>query len=296
MTPPEKPAERLARLFLSMFSANELRSLLRYTFPDELSQQMPGETAPFATLAAAASEALLHRDDLDVLWPRLIQERPRRRAEIEAARKYIDEWLGDDPDGKGPIRVLFVLSCPPTQTNLDTNEELRKIRAALVAAPHRDRFTIEMITAATYDDLRDSLLRHSPHILHIACHGTDDAELILSDGHGGEERIDAPTFVDLLDVLRADLRLVILNACHSAAITHRLVPAIDLAIGMRGEVNDSGAIHFAAVFYGAVATGSTVEAGFRLGVNELRRRKAQIDTPELLPREGPQRQRRFVTP
>jgi hypothetical protein len=74
------------------------------------------------------------------------------------------------------------------------------------------------------------------------------------------------------------------------------VPAINLVLGMRGAVTDSSAIAFASVFYESIAAGDTVEAGFRLGINELRRRKAQTNIPELLPLEGPQRQQRFVAP
>ncbi len=302
----EKPEKHLTQLLLSMFSADELRRLLRYAFPDELVLNLPGANASPLALADAASEALLHRQDLDTLWPRLLEERPRRRAEIESVRDLIMQSLTTKPDPidrtglnpivarSGPIRILFVLSCPTGRYQIDTAEEIRQIRAELQSAQHRDRFTHELITAATYTDLRKALRQHKPHILHIACHGTEEAELVLSDGHGDEEHIDAGTFVELLEVLKEDLRLVVLNACHSAAITQKLFPAIDLVLGMRGAVTDRSAIAFSAVFYESLAAGDTVEAAFRLGVNELRRRKAQTNTPELLPPEGPQRLQRFI--
>lgn len=303
----ERPDKHLTQLLLSMFSADELRRLLRYSFPEELVMGLPGANASPLALADAATEALLRRQDLEALWPRLLEERPRRRAEIEVVRDRVNQWLireldrsgggpKSDPVKSGPIRILFVLSCPPGRYQIDTAEEIRQIRAELQSAQHRDRFTHELIIAATYTDLRKALRQHKPHILHIACHGTEDAELVLSDGHGDEERIDAATFVELLEVLKDDLRLVVLNACHSAAITAKLVPAIDLVLGMRGAVTDRSAIDFATVFYESLAAGDTVEAGFRLGVNELRRRKAQVNTPELLPLAGPQRLQRFVQP
>ncbi len=305
----EKPEQRLTRLFLSMWSADELRRLLRYNFPEDLANAMPGANASPAALAEAASQALLRRNDLAALWPCLIQDRPRRAHEIEAIRDAVHQQLHapanaaalDDarppkPATIGPIRVLFVLSCPKGQDQIDTAEEIRQIRAALVASPYRNRFTHEIITAATYTDLRVGLRQHKPHILHMACHGTPEAELVLSDGHGGEELIDAETFVELLDVLKEDLGLVLLNACHSTAITQKVAAVVDLVLGMRGAVADSSAVAFAAVFYESIAGGDTVEAGFRLGVNELRRRKANTSSPELLPVTGPQRQRRFARP
>lgn len=301
----EKPEKLLTQLFLNLFSADELRRLLRYSFPDELAMSLPGANASALALADAASEALLRRSDLEALWPRLIQERPRRQAEIEVTRDRINQQLATEPGptgptqtlvNAGPIRILFVLSCPPGQYQIDTAEEIRQIRAELQSAKYRDRFTHELITAATYTDMRKALRQHRPHILHIACHGTPEAELVLSDGRSGEERIEAATFVELLEVLRDDLRLVVLNACYSTSITQKLVPAINLVLGMRGAVTDSSAIAFASVFYESIAAGDTVEAGFRFGINELRRRKAQTNIPELLPLEGSQRQQRFVAP
>ena len=161
-SPNESPARRLTQLFLGMFSADELRRLLRYSFPDELVQSLPGANASPAALADAASEALLRRGDLDVLWPRLVQERPRRQAEIEAVRDLVTRaTTGPGPSRgpvqAGPIRVLFVLSCPPSQYQIDTAEEIRQIRAELRSATYRDRFTDEVITAATYTDLRKEL-------------------------------------------------------------------------------------------------------------------------------------------
>ncbi len=306
------PEQRLTQLFLAMFSADELRRLLRYSFSDELTSTLPGPNASPAALADAATQALIQRDGLAILWPRLIQERPRRQAEIESVRELFaqqQQHAQPDPANSasnaapaptavkdGPIRILFVLSCPPSQYQIDTAEEIRQIRNELQLAPFRDRFTHELITAATYTDLRKALRQHKPHILHIACHGTPEAELILADGHGDEERIDAGTFIGLLGLLKENLRLVVLNACHSAAITPQLVPVVDLVLGMRGAVPDRSAIAFAAVFYESIAAGDTVAQSFDLGVNELLRRKAKTNIPELLPLEGPQRLRRFVSP
>lgn len=292
------PAQILSRLFLSMFSSDELRRLLRYGFPDALSQALPGVNASAVALADAASEEIVRRGELETLWPLLIAERPRRRTEIEAARDRISAQAParNEPTGSihGPIRILFVLSCPRTQERLATEEEIRQIRAELDSATHRERFSHEVILAATYTDLRKALRKHRPHILHIACHGTPEEELILDDGRQGEERIDAETFIDLLDVLKEDLRLVVLNACHSAAITHRLAALVNLVVGMRGAVGDSSAVAFAQVFYESLASGDSVERSFRLGVNELRRRKAESNIPELLPAEGAQRQFKFA--
>ena len=280
---------RLTRMFLDMFSTEELRRLLRHNFPDDLALSLPGTTAAPIAVADAASEAIVQRGLLATLWPVLLKLRPNRRAEIEALR---DSCATDDD--VGPVRLLFVISCPRSQEQIDLQEELRQVRLEFEAGPHRAHFTHEMITAATYKDLRVALGRHKPHILHIACHATPEAKLVLSNGQGDQDLIAAEVFVGLLEEFKQDLRLVVLNACHSAAITRQILPVVDLAVGMRGAVQDSGAIGFSAVFYERIAAGDAVEQAFRLAVNELRRRAIGADLPELLPAEGPSRQRRFA--
>lgn len=299
----DSPEKILTDLFLRMFSSDELRRLLRYGFSDDLTHALPGPTAAPVAVADAAAQELLRRGDLDALWPKLIAERPRRQAEIESERARLAGHTRERPAAPaptttkhGPIRILFVLACPRSREQLATQEEIRQIQQELRAAAHRDRFTHEVALAATYGDLRKALREHKPHILHIACHGTPEAELIFNDERGGEMRVDAATFVDLLDVLKENLRLVVLNACHSTAITRDVAPLVNLVIGMRGAVSDNSAIAFSQVFYESIAAGDTVERSFRLGINELRLRKADSHMPELLPAAGEQRQYRFVQP
>lgn len=97
--------KKLAQLFTSMFSAEELRHLLRSSFGRELTDGLPGADAPPAVLAARAVEALVERGLVSrALFDALRAERPRRAAEIDAAEAAWKnepegprafEWLSD---------------------------------------------------------------------------------------------------------------------------------------------------------------------------------------------------------
>lgn len=294
----ERPDARLTQLLLSLFSSDELRRLLRFSFPESLSNSLPGPSQSPAAVAAAAVDAVLAQGLLDELWPRLIAERPRRRPEIEAVQALFAATTQSSgaatARGDGAAtRLLYVLSCPPSEVRLNLQEELRQIRTELQLSTHRDRFACEFITAATYADLRKALRTHKPHILHIACHGTSDDRLVFSDGAGKSDPIDARTIAELLELFNKDLALVVLNACNSSAVAREIANHVELVISMNSEIYDGSALAFARTLYESIADGDNAGLAFKLAVNELRRR-GDGDVPELLPASGPALERTFV--
>mgnify|MGYP002777816044 CR=1 FL=1 len=85
--PDKNPRSELSRLLLSLFSAEELRRLIRY-LPDgdTLSAELPGATASAAHLVDSVG-AMLERHGLlsdDLFFARVREERPRRVGEIDA--------------------------------------------------------------------------------------------------------------------------------------------------------------------------------------------------------------------
>lgn len=79
----------LSNLFLSLFSADELRRWLRYLPGGEsLMGRLPGVNASPLSLASEAI-AELERDGMidETFWARLHEERPRRRSDIETVRR-----------------------------------------------------------------------------------------------------------------------------------------------------------------------------------------------------------------
>ncbi|GAB7111081.1 hypothetical protein JCM4814A_94000 [Streptomyces phaeofaciens JCM 4814] len=74
--------------------------------------------------------------------------------------------------------------------------------------------------------------------------------------------------------------LVLLNSCHSAAQSGKLVDTVPFAIGMSDSIGDVDAITYAAWFYAAVADGQSVQAAHLLS-------RAAIEMNGLLDRDLP---------
>lgn len=75
--------EQIAKLLLSLFSADELRREVRYT-SDELEHSLPGAGESPAKLAPAVVELLDRHGLLTTFLHRVRDERPRRAAEVDA--------------------------------------------------------------------------------------------------------------------------------------------------------------------------------------------------------------------
>ena len=95
----------------------------------------------------------------------------------------------------------------------------------------------------------------------------------------------------LVNVLRScnegNLRLVVLNACHTRSQAEALTEVVDCVVSMNRTISDRAAIKFAASFYGALAFGRSVQRAFDQGVARLRAEGiAEAGTPELLVRAG----------
>ena len=95
----------------------------------------------------------------------------------------------------------------------------------------------------------------------------------------------------LVNVLRScdegNLRMVVLNACHTRPQAEALTEVVDCVVSMNRTITDHAAIKFAASFYGVLAFGRSVQKAFEQGVARLSAEGiAEADTPELVVRPG----------
>ncbi len=176
----------------------------------------------------------------------------------------------------GTIRPLTISERPlallviPGGSGLDTGRE----RDIVTAALDRGRISSEVLEGTvTLGGLADALARRPYHILHYIGHGaearTEDGALrsylrFNASGATGEEWADHARIQALLST-QSDLRLVVLNACNSAAVSGRnddgdsrgfigLIPAIlragiPAALAMQYPIRDAVAVQFADTFY-----------------------------------------------
>jgi hypothetical protein len=221
------------------------------------------------------------------------------------------------------VKVLLFAANPRGTTPLDLHREFREIDEEVRLATFRGAVELILVPGARPVDLLRKLNETQPQVVHFSSHGTPD-EIILESG---DEEADAtgvsgtgmrstderdikavrPDAVDggstsqgppqgisksaLVNVLRScdegNLRLVVLNACHTRLQAEALTQVVDCVISMSRTISDRAAIKFAASFYGALAFGRSVQRAFDQEVARLSAEGiAEADTPELVVRAG----------
>jgi CHAT domain-containing protein len=210
------------------------------------------------------------------------------------------------------IKILFLASDPFKTHGLALDEEIRAITAEIRSAEYRDTLELVSAWAVRPGDLHPLLLQHRPHVVHFSGHGAQgapnggpsggsvpgrdlgpedpgqDARLILMGENGQPQPVGQDDLVELLAVLKDNIRLVVLNACYTAAQAEAIARVVDCCAGMNTAIGDKAAIAFAAAFYRAIGYGRDVQTAYRLGKHELKLRNIPEEhTPELLcRREG----------
>jgi hypothetical protein len=208
----------------------------------------------------------------------------------------------------GKIKVLFLASDPFKTHALALDEEIRTITEEIQSAEYRDSLEMVSAWAVRPGDLQKLLLRHRPHVVHFSGHGVtgessvgptpstpvpgrhlipddggQDARLILMGEGGAPQPVSQEALVDIFEVLRDNIRLVVLNACYTRPQAEAIAKVVDCCIGMNAAIGDKAAIPFAAAFFRAISFGRDVQTAYRLGTNELKLKGIPEDkTPELL--------------
>jgi WD40 repeat protein len=221
------------------------------------------------------------------------------------------------------IKVLLFAANAPGTAPLDLAREFREIDEEVRMSPFRSAVELILVPAARPIDLLRKLNENRPQVVHFSSHGDPEAIHLESDdpqaetpgpsgSHArGEDERDMkavpPDVVGaggigpgpppglskstLARVLRAcdegELRLVVLNACHTRSQAEALTEVVDCVVSMNRTISDRAAIKFAASFYGALAFGKSVQKAFEQGVARLSAEGiGEADTPELLVRAG----------
>ncbi len=217
----------------------------------------------------------------------------------------------------GKIKVLLFAANPRGSDPLDLNREFREIDQEIRFGKYRDALELVIVPGTRLVDLLRKLNEVHPNIVHFSGHGNIDEEIILESGQAdlagpeSERRwpardmrrlqpeddaggATAPMPLSksaLVDVLKAcsdeNIRVVVLNACHTRPQAEALSEAIDCVISMNGAISDVTAIKFASSFYGALAFGRSVKKAFDQGLARLKAEGiSESQTPELIVRAG----------
>ena len=176
----------------------------------------------------------------------------------------------------GPLHIVAVLASPldADYPPLKLDREEARMRAALAGAVTRGQVALDVIRGPdTLGQLR-ARMRQPAHVLHIVSHGDLDADaeegvLIFEDADGAAEKVGAALLRNSVQRQRANLRLVLLNACQGAlpvgsdpfssvgtALLRGGVPAV---VAMQFEIVDDAAAELTRVFYDELAAGTPVD-------------------------------------
>ncbi len=178
------------------------------------------------------------------------------------------------------LRILAVSASPRDCTALDLARERTNLEAAWKA--QKGKVEIVFLDRGGVDEIRRILLESHFHILHFMGHGRFDEQsgegsLVFEGRDGTCQVYEGRSLAQLLRDFET-LRLVVLNACHTAdavgarglnpfsgvasALVMGGVPAV---VAMSGPVSDLAAVAFSQTFYERLAIGDSIEAAVTEG-------------------------------
>lgn len=261
---------------IARFDDGELRRFVSLNYP-ELSARLPGDYTSQAELVMTLVNILEREGCIDPrLFILLRRERPRfadaiarieqaylldakARAAAPVAAGSGSAWPipASAPGDADPLKIVFLTANPVEMPELDLREEAKQIEDKLRPTPSASRFRFTWFWRASPDDLIDLFFEPGPPpaVLHFSGHGGPNGELLLEARGGAAHPVDPEALAGLIAARpeKSRPRLVVLNACYSAAAAKAMVQHVDAVVGMRSAVVDVVAQRFAVQFYRALA-------------------------------------------
>ena len=166
-------------------------------------------------------------------------------------------------------KILFLASNPTNTGRLRLDKEVREVNEGLRRSKERDQFDLIPRFAVRVDDLRRSLLDHSPRIVHFSGHGAGADGIVVENDQGQAFDVPNDALARLFELCAGHIECVVLNACYSDVQADAIAKHIPYVIGMRAAVSDDAAIEFAVGFYDALGAGRSIEQAFEFGRNAI---------------------------
>lgn len=171
-----------------------------------------------------------------------------------------------------PINLLMIISNPSDQIPLDPDEWEELILTQLAELINKNQIKIQSVREATYDQIKDALLKCQPDIIQFVGHGIyeDKKGYLAMVGPTGQTwKVDDESFADLFLGYTENLGLISLATCESAKsdspqgfigiapkLVQRGVPAV---IAMQYKVLISTAQIFLKNLYKDLAAGKPID-------------------------------------
>jgi CHAT domain len=163
-----------------------------------------------------------------------------------------------------PLDVLYLMSNPTKRHTLSLDKEVKAVKAEISRSRFRENITLHQSEAADFKDILNGLNDHAPRIVHFSGHG-NDAGLAMDDGTVRRSKTRFVSFDLLGKVLAATDNppdVVVLNSCKSTGARRALLATAKAIVVMEDSVTDTAAVAFAIQFYGAIASGQSLQAAY----------------------------------
>jgi RNA polymerase sigma factor (sigma-70 family) len=182
--------------------------------------------------------------------------------------------------------TLFLAANPASTERLMLDEEVRDVQERIQRRSCTIDLNLESHWAVRPADLQRLLNEVRPDVVHFSGHGGAPG-LMFHNGKRRSKMVSGETLGELFRLFRAHVRIVVLNACYSAAQARHISKEIDWVVGMTRAVSDKAAVEFAGGFYQALAYGKDVRNAVEQGRIAMRLDGLdEQETPCLLARRG----------
>jgi tetratricopeptide (TPR) repeat protein len=175
--------------------------------------------------------------------------------------------------------ILFLAANPEGTSPLKLGEECAEIQREIKMAPHRADFRFESRWAVSIDELMRHLMELDPSVIHFSGHG-DRQGLFLQDESAQLQPVSARALAMMVGAAARNPRVIVLNACYTAAHASALRDKVDCVVVMDGAIGDVAARAFATRFYGALGNRRSIGNAVAQGIAAL---AAKQLPDELLP-------------
>ncbi|MFK7905224.1 MAG: CHAT domain-containing protein [Chitinophagales bacterium] len=171
-----------------------------------------------------------------------------------------------DPEPKAPDtdkqKILFLAANPSDKAGLQTDLEYRLIRAELERGKKRDLYQLlhPQLSLTVGELLR--ALDEKPDIIHFSGHGTKDGIMIVKDDNT-HSIIPTEALEYLFESAKEHVKIVVLNACHSAAQAKVISKFGIYVIGNNLEIGDNAAVNFARTLYLSLGEGNPLTKAYK---------------------------------
>jgi hypothetical protein len=189
--------------------------------------------------------------------------------------------------GPSPALIMFFAANPVSTPHVAIDRELKEIERKLQLKSCTVPMRLKAKWATQPGDLLEALNQDRPVVVHFSGHGAGARGLVFQGQDNHPTLVSTRALRKLFQVMKDDIRIVVLNACYAEEQALAISETIDCVVGMRDTIGDDAARVFAVSFYQALSHGRDVQQAFDQSIAALALEGIpEESTPTLIARAG----------